>query len=229
MSFPDAPDFDTAATVFLESVTRFVEAAAGLDDPALLDPARCRGWSRLETVVHVRLGLEEMLLGSAHRVEEAPDHDAVSYWSAFAADAATVDAVDRVLHLRRTASAHRRPSGAVRHLESVAANAPAVVAALPHDGVVRFQGQRLAARDFLVTWAVEVACHHLDLALPPGSPAAPPAALDLTLRTLEALAGEPMPQRLTQSREPADVVLAALGRVPWPPEVPASGGYPVAL
>lgn len=51
--------------LLLAQLAQFVAAVEALDDLALLDPARCRGWSRLEVIVHVRLGLAEMAVAVA--------------------------------------------------------------------------------------------------------------------------------------------------------------------
>lgn len=224
-----AVEYTVAAPAFLKALSAFVDSAAALEERDLLDPARCRGWSRLDAVVHVRMGVEEMLLGAVE-VDAAADHDAISYWRGFAADQGdTHDDVDRLLYLRRTAAAYRRPAAAVAHLAAVADRAPHVLAALRPESVVAFQGQRLRVGDFLATWAVEVACHHLDLALPDGHPAPPDAALRLTVETLEALAGQPLPSALSDFSPLDAVVLTALGRTPWPARLDRPEGYPVSL
>ncbi len=68
-----------------------------------------------------------------------------------------------------------------------AADATTAVRAMPA-GVVSFQGRCLNGGDFLATWVVELAVHHIDLAaanspLPPG--------LAWTRQTLEALVAAP--------------------------------------
>jgi hypothetical protein len=76
------------------------------------------------------------------------------------------------------------------------------------EGAVRFQGHVLSTGDFLATWAVELAVHHLDVAvaleLPP--PTAP--SLELSRRTAEALLAAPLPVEIPD----ADAVLLATGR-----------------
>lgn len=62
------------------AVRALVAAADALTDDALLAPSRCAGWSRLDALVHVHLGLQEMLLGVVTPADAEPDVDAASYW-----------------------------------------------------------------------------------------------------------------------------------------------------
>ncbi|GMA18893.1 maleylpyruvate isomerase N-terminal domain-containing protein [Arsenicicoccus piscis] len=159
-----------AASEFAAQARSFLSAAEGLDERELLDPARCRGWSRLDAVVHVRVGLDEMSAVAGVHSRAPIDHDAASYWRTHPDDR-DADPVPHILVLRRTASAYQRPASAVRHLTEVVHRAIAVVDGMP-DQPVAFQGKTLAAGDFVATWVVELAVHQLDLALhdaPPGA------------------------------------------------------------
>jgi hypothetical protein len=65
-------DHDTGRTGFLDGLQALRAVADGLDDDQLLAPSRCRGWTAGDVLVHVHLGLQEMLLGvvsppTAHR------------------------------------------------------------------------------------------------------------------------------------------------------------------
>ncbi len=197
-------------SAFVDQLDRFVGACGALTDHDLLAPSRCRGWAVLDVVVHVRAGLQEMLGGVVSPSAEAPDTDAASYWAAAvpSADAETDD-LDALLWTRRTASAYRRPTSAVRQLGDVADGVRSGVQGMP-EGAVRFQGHVLSSGDFLATWAVELAVHHLDVAvaleLPP--PTAP--SLELSRRTAEALLAAPLPVEIPD----ADAVLLATGRRP---------------
>ncbi len=189
-----------------------------MDDLAALDPARCRGWSRLDVIVHVRLGVEEMAATAAAYTDQTPDHDAASYWTSHPDDR-DADPVAHILWLRRTASAYSRPASAVHHLRLVADLARRVLVGAP-DRVVLFQGKAMTMGDFLATWVVELAVHQLDL----GSGGTPVGAA-LARRTLEAIAGADLPEQLSD----ADAVLAGLGRIPWPPQTGSPGRFPVSL
>lgn len=227
LSFPHAD----AVELLVAQLDSFAAHARRYDEVELLDPSRCRGWSRLDLIVHVRAGLEEMVRGTTALVEEPADTDAASYWRAYpGAGDAESDPVDGILWLRRTASAYRRPESALRHLDDVVEGTRVAVRALG-EGVVSFQGCRMATGDFLGTWVVELAVHQLDLDDAAGDPAAGagsiPPGLGWTRRTLEALAGTPLPGTL----DDRTAVLAALGRTG-----PAAGSmaelpaaYPVAL
>ena len=204
---PTALSFDVreATDAFTGQTEHFVRAVAELDDLALLAPSRCHGWAVVDVVTHVRVGLEEMLRGATAPTDEPPTVDAASYWSAWAAGDDT-DAVDGILWTRRTSSAYRRPSGAVEHLRAAAA--AVLEASLPADAV-RFQGHVISVGDFLATWAVELAVHHVDLGadLDVGQPT--PSALRLTRATIEALLGEPVAPEV----DDLDVLLVGSGRI----------------
>ena len=206
-------DRTEACSAFTGQVERFVQSVGRLDDLELLAASRCHGWAVLDVVVHVRVGLEEMLRGVTAPTDDAPTVDAATYWSAWAAQPDRDDEVDGILWTRRTASAYPRPSGAVRHLRAAA---DAVLAAALPPAALRFQGQVIAGGDFLATWAVELAVHHVDLGL--HLDLAPPtdAALRLTRATIEALLGTPVPPSVSD----LDALLVGAGRVPVPPGLP---------
>ena len=124
-------------------------------------------------LVHLHFGLQEMLLGTLSTTDAAADTDAASYWREAPADGA--DALDQVQFARSIASAYRPPTGLMRHVCITADALNRAVAGLDA-GTVRFQGRLLPTGDFLATWAVELAVHHLDLDreldLAPPAPAA---------------------------------------------------------
>jgi hypothetical protein len=204
---PLSLDHATARGLLLEQTDRFAAAAEGFSDYDLLAASRVHGWSRLDTVVHVRAGLEEMVGVCAAQVEDAPDHDAASYWASFAAG--DVDPVPHILWMRRTAAAYNRPSGALRHLTDVAATGRIALRRMP-DHPVLFQGKTMTSGDFLATWVVELAVHHLDLGEPAGHPT--PGSLAVVRRTVEALADVDLPDRWSDE----EAALFALGRLPLP-------------
>lgn len=198
LSFPH----DEAVAALAGQIASFVAAADSFDDLELLDPSLCRGWSRVDLVVHVRAGLEEMTLGTSTRSGSSADTDAASYWRAYPG-ADETDPVDGILWLRRVASAHVRPTRAVQHLKDVAVGTLATIQSMPRC-VVDFQGRLMSSGDFLGTWVVELAVHQLDL----DAPTSPPPGLAWTRLTIEALAGSRLPAEL----DDLEAVLAGLGR-----------------
>jgi len=208
-------------SAFVDQLDRFVEACETLSDHDLLAPSRCWGWAALDVVVHVRAGLQEMLGGVVSRSDGPPDTDAGTYWAAELPGAdAEADELDALLWTRRTASAHRRPSSAVRQLRAVADGVRTGVRGLP-EGAVRFQGHVLSTGDFLATWAVELAVHHLDVAVALELPPPTAQSLELSRRTAEALLGVPLPVEMADT----DAVLLATGRRrPTAPEAHLLGG-----
>lgn len=186
-SAPLSIDLDPAREAFCAALDAFGTAADHLDDQALLAPSRCLGWTRLDCLVHVRVGLEEMLAGSFAPAEAAADVDAASYWSTWE-DAEEEDPVPGILWTRRTAGAYARPRHALEHLEMVMAGLRTRAGQL-EPGRLSFQGHVITTGDFLATWAVELTIHHLDLDLPAAAPHVSPAALALARRTVQALDG----------------------------------------
>ena len=204
---PLSYDHATAADLMREQLDTFVAAAESLTEYDLLGASRVHGWSRLEVVVHVRAGLEEMLGSCAAQVDDEPDHDAASYWASFAD--ADEDRVPHILWMRRTATAYNRPEGALRHLRDVDATLRIALARMP-DHPVLFQGKTMTSGDFLATWVVETAVHQLDLGEEAGHPT--PGCLQAVRRTVEALADVDLPASWSDE----DAALIALGRVPIP-------------
>lgn len=201
-----------------QQIKETVKAVDSLSDMQFLGPSRCHGWSALDLVVHLRMGLEEMVIAVAPS-NDAPDHDAASYWGSHPDDRDD-DPVAHILWLRRVASAYNRPSAAVTHLKRVAEGARFAVRSLP-EGQLQFQGKVLRSGDFLATWVVELTVHQLDLAIEGDEP----VGLEWTRKTLEAVADADLPSELDNQL----AVLVGLGRVPRPIGVSLSDCYPVSL
>ncbi|WP_181780365.1 maleylpyruvate isomerase N-terminal domain-containing protein [Pseudonocardia pini] len=198
-------DHARGRAAFLDQLDRFLEAAHGASDLALLGASRCHGWSALEVLVHVRVGLQEMVGGALNSTDDAPDQDAATYWREYEGGG---DEVGAILWTRRTASAYHHPREALEHLDMAAHAVDRAVRAVP-EGAVAFQHHVLGTGDFLATWAVELTVHHLDLAEAAGTVSPTPAALRLGRATVDALAGSPSPTRWADDR----AVLAGFGRI----------------
>ncbi|MEU4625830.1 maleylpyruvate isomerase N-terminal domain-containing protein [Actinoplanes sp. NPDC023801] len=200
---------DHGLSGFLAGLDGFARCAASLDDRELMAASRCTGWTVGDVVVHVHLALQEMLLGLVSVTGEQADTDASDYWRARSrADAGDEDEMAGLRFVRLLGAAYRRPAGAVRHLLPTVEGVRAAASRL-EPGSVRFQGHVLATGDFLATWAVELAVHHLDLGRDLELPPPAPAALRLARRTVEDLAGTDVP-----GSWPDDViVLLGAGRV----------------
>ncbi len=174
------------------AIRALLAASGPLDDAALVEPSRCPGWSRLNALMHVHLGLQDMLLGMVSPTDAEPDVDAASYWRTDPpSNDASSDPIDHIGFLHRFCTAYRRPSAAVGHLRHTAETVAGAVERMA-PGRIRFQGHVLSTGDFLATWATEVAVHHLDLDLGPEAPGPDLEALRLARRTAEALAGGPI-------------------------------------
>lgn len=184
-------DLETGRTAFRDSVEAFVRAADGFDEWALLGGSRCHGWTRLDVVVHVVTGWQEMLQGFVSVVESAPTVDAASYWPAFDEEYAGDPLVPLMAQRRRTA-AHVRPDSAREQMRDVA-DAVLRGAAGCRDATYLWQGHVFTAGDFLTIWAVENAIHQLDLV---ADEPVPSSALYLARATVATLDGAALAGRL---------------------------------
>ena len=195
---------------FLQALGALLAAVEGLDDEAFVAASRCRGWTVGDVLVHVHLGLQECLLGLLDPTGAAPDTDAAGYWRVeLPTNDTGADALAGVRFVRLLGAAYRRPSGVVGHLRPTVRGVGRAVRSLP-DGALAFQGRVLLTGDFLATWAVELAVHHLDLTRELDLAAPAPAALALARQTVEALAGGPLPPDWDDER----AVLIGTGRRP---------------
>lgn len=184
-------DLATGRTAFVDSVRGFVAAVDGFDEWSLLGASRCHGWTRLDVVVHVVAGWQEMLGGFVSPVDDAPTVDAASYWPAFDEEYAEDPLVALMAQRRRTA-AYLRPDS-VRELMHDVAGAVLRGAASCAEGRYHWQGQVFTAGDFLTIWAVEDVIHQADL-LHEGP--LPQTALDLARATVAELGGGSLAGRL---------------------------------
>jgi len=213
-------DHDAARTAFLDGLRALRVVADGLDDDQLLATSRCRGWTVGDVLVHVHLGLQEMLLGAVSPTDRSPDTDAASYWSTPGGRQPAAGPAGQVRFVRAMGGAYRCPTGVVADLHPTADAVAAVVGSLP-ECTVAVQGRTMRTGDLLATWALELAVHHLDLGaeltLEPPAPTALTAARD----TVEELAGGALPW------EDETAVLIATGRL-RPDEEQAARAGPLA-
>ena len=202
-------DHEGGRAAFLAGLDAFTRCAEGLSDLQLMAASRCTGWTVGDVVVHVHLGLQEMLLGLVSLTAEEPDTDASSYWRITLPT--TDDDADQMAGMRFVrllSGSYRRPSNAVRHMLPTVEGVRVAASRLQSDAV-RFQGHVLSRGDFLATWAVELAIHHLDMGRELDLPPPAPSALRLARLTVEALAGVDAPR--TWSDE--TTVLLGAGRM----------------
>jgi uncharacterized protein (TIGR03083 family) len=201
-------DLAPARDAFCGELDELLELAGRLDEHDLLATSRCRGWTVGDVLVHVHLGLQEMLLGIVSPTSKSRTVDAASYWAS--APPSNDDAafgVGHVHYVRLLASAYRGPDALAKHLSLIGRTVRRAAARLP-DGQLEFQGHVIATGDFLATWAVELAVHHLDLGAELTLPPPRAEAVRLARRTVEELAGGALPADLSDT----EAVLIGTGR-----------------
>lgn len=193
---------------FAESIMGFQRAVDGFSEYELLGGTRCHGWTRLDALVHVLAGYQELLLGLVSEVDAEPTVDAASYWKAYAAQFGDEDPVQSLMAQRRRTAYYQRPEAARGHLREIGA---AVLAGVERFGErpCTWQGHVFAPGDYLTAWAVEHVVHQLDLLTDEPPPA---SALGLARATVEALVESPLPASWSDQ----DVVLIGAGRIPVP-------------
>jgi hypothetical protein len=124
----------------------------------------------------------------------AADTDFATYWEKCCTGGDPDAELFHARFVRLVASAWSRPTRLVAHLGRLTAAALRAAKAADPDRRLEFQGHVLAAGDFLATWVVEAAVHHLDLVVElPDAPPPTPASLAVTRETLDAMLGQPAP------------------------------------
>jgi uncharacterized damage-inducible protein DinB len=114
-------DHHDGRAAFLGALDALLDVATDLDDDQLMAASRCRGWSVADVLVHVHLGLQEMLLGIVTPTDAEPDTDAAAYWrSPVPATDRDADATTQVRFVRLLSASYRRPTGLVHHLRPTA-------------------------------------------------------------------------------------------------------------
>lgn len=115
---------DAGRTACTDSIAAFLRAVDGLSEYELLGASRCHGWTRLDVVVHVIAGWQDMLSGRVSTVDAEPTVDAATYWSAFASEYAGEDPILSLMSQRRRSSFYTRPALARSQLDVGGVGAP---------------------------------------------------------------------------------------------------------
>jgi Mycothiol maleylpyruvate isomerase N-terminal domain len=203
-------DLETARPACVASVRALLDAVDGIAELELLAASRCRGWTRLDVVVHVIGGWHEMLGGLVSPVDASPTVDSATYWTAFADELGDDEPVLTLMAQRRRTAAYARPAAACEQLRDVGGAVLRGIEAMP-DRRCLWQGHVFEPGDFLTIWAVEHVVHHLDLLA--GQP--PADGLRLARRSVEALLEEPLPEAWSDQT----ATLVGTGRLAPPVEV----------
>jgi uncharacterized protein (TIGR03083 family) len=184
---------DGAPALLHRQLTALVSLVDTVTDAELVRPTGCEGWRVADLVVHLRFGAEGLLAGLATPAEEEPDRDFATYWTDFP-PGRPVDfaAVRRTWAMTAAFGTGEELRSSFRYVATAASRAAQTA---PPQGRVAFQAHILEVGDFVATWLVELALHHLDLLVGlPERPGPEPAALALVGETLDCLAGRPRPE-----------------------------------
>lgn len=203
--------FERARDAFLAEYALLDELAASLTEDQLLLGSRCRGWAVCDVLCHLHLGMEEVLVGFASPTDRPADTDFAAYWrDCCSGDDAGLD-LGHARFVRLVASAYARPGALVGRLRRAMGAARRLTEAADGAALLEFQEHVLPVGDFLATWVVEAAVHHLDLTveLPDAPPPAPPS-LAVTRDTLDALLGRQVPV----AWDDATYAMKGTGRLP---------------
>ncbi|HEX2895051.1 MAG TPA: maleylpyruvate isomerase N-terminal domain-containing protein [Marmoricola sp.] len=199
---------DVAGVACTQSIDSFLAAVDTFSEHDLLGSSRCHGWTRLDVVVHVLAGWQEMLGGLVSPVDTPPTVDAASYWPAFREQYADDDPLLALMTQRRRTATYARPAAATAQLHDVGESLRRGVESFAHPRCL-WDGHVFTAGDYLAVWAVENVVHQLDLI---SNAPASASGLSLSRRTIEALVGQPLPD--SWSDETATLI--GTGRQPAP-------------
>jgi hypothetical protein len=184
--------FPPARDAFVAEYALLDELAASLTDEQTLLSSRCRGWAVCDVLCHLDLGMVEILVALASPTDRPADTDFAAYWRDCCAPGEPD--LGHARWVRLVASAYARPGGLVRHMRLTTGAALRQARVAAPDRRLEFQGHVIEMGDFLATWVVEAAVHHLDLTVElPDAPPPVPASLQVTRDTLDALLGAPVP------------------------------------
>jgi len=75
-------EHDVGRTALVAQLDVLTSVCDGLDDVGLLAASRCHGWTVGDVLVHVHLGLQDLLLALVSPTTAPPDVDAAGYWNA---------------------------------------------------------------------------------------------------------------------------------------------------
>lgn len=180
-----------ARDAFVDAFNAVGHVVESLSDEQLLLPSRCRGWAICDVVCHLHIGVQDVLVALAETTDEQPGTDYVSYWREW--NPGGDGALAHARFVRLVASAYREPTGLVAHFETTRSAAVRRAQDIDLEVNVAFQGKVLPVGDFLATFAVEGAVHHLDLAVELSHAERPASsALALVRATLDGLVGAPV-------------------------------------
>jgi len=205
--------------LFSLSWTALRTAVADLPDQDFERASGCAGWLVRDLVCHLVIDAQDVLITLATPAETEPTRDAVTYWELAESPPTGDDPLDALIV--RLAAAYEDPRLLKFHLDDVG-SAAGRAANLADPGLrVGTRDQVLTAGDYLSAYVLEWTLHHLDLiAHLPGHADPPAESLAGARAMLEAIAGAPFPESLsdkdslligTGRRAPDDAEKAALG------------------
>jgi hypothetical protein len=193
--------------LFSSSWTALRAAVAGLADADFARPSGCAGWLVRDLVCHLVIDAQDVLITLVTPAEEAPTHDAASYWHVSSTPPTGDDPLDALIV--RLAAAYEEPGLLAFHLDDVGSAAGRAARLADPALRVRTQDMVLTAGDYLHAYVLEWTLHHLDLtAHLPAAP--PPPGLAGARALLERIAGTPFPAALSD----ADALRVGTGRRP---------------
>lgn len=171
-------------------------------------PSRCRAWAVCDVVCHLHIGAQDILVALATQSERPADTDYVSYWRDWQPGGAT--ALHHARFVRLVASAYREPTGLADHFAKTSQAAVHQAQRADPRFRVGFQEKVFPVADFLTTFVVEAAIHHLDMLVElPDARRPSRRVLRLVRATLDGLLGVPGPS----SWDDEQYALKATGRV----------------
>lgn len=139
--------------LFTHSWAALRAAVADLPIQAFAQPSGCAGWLVRDLVCHLIIDAQDVLITLATPSDQAPTHDAVTYWKLLDSPPTGRDPLDALIV--RLAAAYRDPSLLSFHLDDVGAAAGRAAALADGKQPIATKGQVLTTADYLDAYVLE--------------------------------------------------------------------------
>ena len=180
-----------AQVALTEAYSEISRLLGTLADSDLQRPSRCAGWVVGDVLFHLLTDAQAVLVAMSGSVTDRPASDWLTYWRREVTRRSPRGARQQARYVRLGAAAYTEPDDLVRHWNATSQAVLRVTEYAPGARGVPYDGITMNVTDVFAVVAVEATIHHLDmLAELAGKPQPRPAALELTVRTLDGLLGD---------------------------------------
>lgn len=174
-----------------EAYSEITRLLGTLEPSDLQQASRCAGWVVGDVLFHLLTNAQATLVALSGSVTEQPECDWLTYWRREATRRSPEADRRQARYVRLGAAAYPAPDDLIRHWQETSDAVSKVAEYAPGARTVSFEGVGMNVTDVFAVTAVGATIHHLDmLAELAGKPQPRPAAMELTVRTLDGLLGD---------------------------------------